>query len=228
METIPNGISTAIVNGSSISLNTPSGLNTAIAALVGTEKLVIVVGLCQLDNRDWTTLPSGFSLARADQYSRALVRAAVKVIGVGAVEPASYTFGSSGSNDLAGVLAVFSGLEGTINIAGGASNTSGSTSIIVPSITTTVDFAELVIIAGVEIITTFTPTAPLVEVIEVASNECTVFMGTVTAGMAMATDTFTITMASGEWAVSNIAFNPFIAPNPNLPFVDFVGWEVPI
>ena len=146
------------------------------------------------------TAPSGWTQT-ATQANGTTSRLTVFRRVATAAEPASYTFTWTGAEKAAAGIVAYTGVDqaNPIDVTATATGAS-STTHVAPSVTTTGPNRLVVALYGVGVATTATPTAPLVERIDVTnllpSNAVTTVVGERAVAAAGATGTSTITTAT--------------------------------
>jgi hypothetical protein len=115
------------VNGTSITLNKPSG----------TASGDVLVAAIEISGTTTVTAPSGWTLVRSTTSGSTLTQATYVHI-AGSSEPSSYQWRFAASRLASGAVAAYVGVDGTtpVDVSSGGSS-SGSTSIVGPSVTTT-------------------------------------------------------------------------------------------
>ena len=118
---------TTVASGTSITLNKPSG----------TASGDVLVAAIEIGGTTTVTAPSGWTLVRSTTSGSALTQATY-VHAAGTSEPASYQWRFSTSRLASGAVAAYVGVNTTtpVDVSSGGSS-SGSTSIVAPSVTTT-------------------------------------------------------------------------------------------
>ena len=116
-----------VTSGTSITLNKPSG----------TASGDVLIAAIEISGTTTVAAPSGWALIRSTSSGSALTQATY-VHPAGASEPSSYQWQFSSSRLASGIVAAYVGVNGTtpVDVSSGGSS-SGSTSIVAPSLTTT-------------------------------------------------------------------------------------------
>lgn len=212
-----SGVSTITATGSTTVADATTGASVTIPRPLGAQAGDVLIAQVDFHTHSFVgtiTAPSGWTTVRVDNDTNHEMQGVFWKV-AGASEPASYTFVNTTADtnrEGTGAITSYRGVDRTNPIDAHAATTypSGASSIVAPSVTTTIAGTKLLALLGQRANGPVTPPTGMTERYEInAGNQCLVTMADENRAAVGATGTRTFTSAdNGSSVVQTVALRP--------------------